>query len=227
MGAAREAGKAGQAMKRILLFIPVLMLGLGVRLAQPLQAEDILALLARGHSKGPQAAPITIIEFSDFQCPYCGKFWKETLPRLEAEYVKPGTVRFVYRHFAILGQHSVAAAQAAECAAEQGKFWEYHDKLFASQGPFAFTAQNLKHYAKELGLDTAAFNQCLDSGKYAQKVEGETGTGQMLGLRGTPAFFINGRLLVGAHPFETFRSVIDEEVTKMKSQGSLRGGDLR
>jgi protein-disulfide isomerase len=205
-------------MKRALFALLLLLLGSRDAMAQSITREEIVALLAKGPSRGSEEAPITIVELGDFQCFYCGKFWKETLPRIEETYVKRGKVRFVYRHFAILGEHSVAAAQAAECATEQGKFWEYHDKLFASQGPLAFTKENLNRYAKELGLDAATFNQCLDSGKYAQKVEGETGAGKMLGLRGTPAFFINGRLLVGAHPFETFRSVIDEELTKVQSQ---------
>jgi protein-disulfide isomerase len=178
--------------------------------------DEIVALFAKGPSRGSEEAPITIVELGDFQCFYCGKFWKETLPRIQETYVKRGKVRFVYRHFAILGEHSLAAAQAAECATEQGKFWEYHDRLFASQGPLAFTKENLKRYAKELGLDTAPFKQCLDSDKYAQKVEGETGAGKMLGLRGTPAFFINGRLLVGAHPFENFQAIIEEELKTAK-----------
>ncbi|MGH7409972.1 MAG: DsbA family protein, partial [Candidatus Methylomirabilis sp.] len=175
-------------MKWVVLAMLLMQLGVVETTAQSLQVDDILTLLSQGPAKGSEGAPITIIEFSDFQCAYCRKFWQETLPRLEAEYVKPGKVRFVYRHLAILGEQSVSAGQAAECAAEQKKFWEYHDKLFASQGPFAFTMGNLKQYANQLGLDTAAFNQCLDSGKYAQKVDAETGVGKMLGLRGTPSF---------------------------------------
>jgi len=185
--------------------------------AQSITREEIVARLAKGASKGSETAPVTIVELSDFQCSYCRSFWKETLPRIEEAHIKTGQVRFVYRHFAILGEHSVAAAQAADCAGEQRKFWEYHDRLFASQGPFAFTKQNLKRYAKELGLDSAAFNQCLDSGKYAQKVEGETEIGKMLGVRGTPAFFINGELLVGAQPYETFQLLIEDELEKAKS----------
>ncbi|MGH7410622.1 MAG: DsbA family protein, partial [Candidatus Methylomirabilis sp.] len=95
---------------------------------------------------------------------------------------------------------------------EQGKFWDYHDKLFASKGFFSFADRRLKQYARDLGLDGATFDQCLDSGKYAKKVEGETGTGYLLGANGTPTFFINGLRLVGAHPFETFRTIIDEEL---------------
>jgi protein-disulfide isomerase len=204
-------------MKQVVLAILLMFLGVLETPAQSLQLEEILRVLGQGPAKGAESAPITTIEFSDFQCSYCRKFWNETLPRLEAEYVKPGKIRFIYRHLAILGEQSVSAGQAAECAREQGKFWEYHDRLFASQGPFAFTMGNLKHYAKELGLDIAAFNQCLASGKYAQKVDAETGVGKMLGLRGTPSFFINGRPLVGAQPYETFQLLIEDELEKAKS----------
>lgn len=210
-------------MRQALLLLFGLLLGSGGAAAQSITREEILALLAKGPSRGSETAPITIVELSDFQCPYCRKFWQETLPRIEEAHIKTGQVRFVYRHFAILGEHSVAAAQAAECAGEQRKFWEYHDKLFAGQGPFAFTKQNLQRYAKALGLDTVAFAQCLDSGRYVQKVEGETEVGTMLGVRGTPAFFINGRLLVGAHPYENFQRLIEEELKTMPhGRGGLR-----
>jgi protein-disulfide isomerase len=204
-----------------MLFISfALLLGPGHAAAQSMTRDDIVALLAKGPSRGSESAPVTIVELADFQCIYCGKFWKETLPRIEESHIKTGQVRFVYRHFAILGEQSAAAAQAADCAGDQGKFWAYHDVLLASQGPLAFMEQNLKRYAKELRLDGVAFNQCLDSGKYAQKVEAETGVGTMLGLRGTPSFFINGRLLVGAHPYEIFRVLIQEELKKAESAKS-------
>lgn len=190
----------------------VLTLSASALAQQPLRTEDVLALMAAGPAKGFEKAPVTIIEFSDFQCSFCWKFWKETLPRLEAEYIKTGKVRFVYRHLAILGPPSVAAGQAADCAGEQGNFWEYHDNLFASKGFFSFADRRLKQYARDLGLDGPTFDQCLDSGKYAKKVEGETGIGRFLGANGTPTFFINGLKLVGAHPFETFRAIIEEQL---------------
>ncbi len=217
MGTSGEAGEASKTMRRALFVMLLLFPWSSDAAAQSITREEIVALLTKGTSKGSESAPVTIVELSDFQCSYCRSFWKETLPRIEEAHIKTGQVRFVYRHFAILGDHSVAAAQAADCAGEQRKFWEYHDRLFASQGPFAFTKQNLKRYAKELGLDSAAFNQCLDSGRYAQKVDAETGVGKMLGLRGTPSFFINGRPLIGAHPYETFQDLIEEELEKTKS----------
>ncbi|MCI0370063.1 MAG: DsbA family protein, partial [candidate division NC10 bacterium] len=144
----------------------------------------------------------------------CQKFWAETLPRLKETYINTGRVRFAYQHFAILGEHSFAAAQATECAREQERFWPYHDKLFESQGGLAFTNAKLKRYARELGLEVGAFTQCLDSGKYRQKVEEETRLGFRLGARGTPTFFLNGRMLPGAQPFEVFQAAIEEALRR-------------
>lgn len=123
-------------MKRSLLILCLLLLGWIRAAAQPLEREEVLALLAQGPARGSGTAPVTIIEFSDFQCGFCWKFWKETLPQLEREYIATGKVRFVYRHLAILGESSAIAAQAADCAGEQDKFWRYHDALFTSKGPW-------------------------------------------------------------------------------------------
>lgn len=171
-----------------------------------------------GPSRGDGKAPVTLIEFSDFRCSFCRKFWQTTLPLLDKKYISTGKVRFIYRHFAVLGKPSEAAAQAAECAGEQTKFWEYHDKLFAgAASPFVVTSDRLKAYAKELGLKGQAFNQCLDSEKYLKKVEGETAIAAFLGARGTPAFFLNGQILVGAQPFEVFESLIENELQEASS----------
>jgi protein-disulfide isomerase len=181
--------------------------------AQPTASPQALASEPE-RTLGSPDAPVTMVEFSDFQCSFCRKFWAETLPRLKGTYIKDGLVRLVYKHFAILGEHSVAAAQATECAREQGKFWLYHDKLFESQGGLAFTDAKLKRYARELGLDAAAFAQCLDSRRYRQKVEDETGLGFQLGARGTPTFFLNGRMLAGAQPLEVFQAAIKEALAE-------------
>lgn len=182
--------------------------------SQSVSIEEVLATLGKGPTMGRERTPVTIVEFADFQCSFCRKFWADTLPKLKETYVKKGQVRFIYRHFAILGKFSVQAAQAVECAGEQGKFWEYHDRLFANQGGLAFADAKLKQYARDLGLKAQAFSQCLDSAKYKEKVEGETAVAAFLGARGTPTFFVNGRLLVGAQPFEVFQSVIEEELRK-------------
>ena len=196
----------------------------GSAMAQGTTREDIFSYLAKdGASRGSVKAPVTLIEFSDFRCSFCRKYWQTTLPLLDKKYISTGKVRFIYRHFAVFGKPSEVAAQAAECAGEQAKFWEYHDKLFASAGsPLAFTDGKLKGYAKELGLKSQAFDQCLDSGKHLKKVESETTIASLLGARGTPAFLLNGQLIVGAQPFEVFESLIEEELKKVSSSGKVK-----
>jgi len=183
-------------------------------ISQAQSVRDNVAALRKGATLGSKDAPVSIVEFSDFQCSFCKKFWADTLPQLKETYIKGGQARFGYRHFAILGKFSQQAAQASECAGEQGKFWQYHDRLFAYQGGLAFTDPKLKQYAQELKLNPRTFGQCMDSGKYREKVEDETAVAASLGARGTPTFFVNGRLLVGAQPFEAFRTVIEEELKK-------------
>lgn len=193
-------------------------------LSRPITDEEIFAHLGKGGpSRGSDKAAVTLIELSDFQCSFCRKFWQTTLPLIEKKYISTGKVKFVYRHFAILGKHSTAAAQGAECAAEQGKFWPYHDKLFTAAGsPFAFTNGKLKGYAKEMGLENKEFGRCLDSGKYSKKVEGETATAAFLGARGTPAFFLNGQMIVGAQPFEVFETALAKELKKVSPSGKAK-----
>ncbi len=187
------------------------------------QGEALLEALERGPgpSKGSPDAPVTIVEFSDFQCGYCRKFWQETLPRIEEKYIRTGKVRFVYRHLAILGAASVQAAIAAECAHEQGRFWPYHDKLFASAGPLAFSKGNLKRYAEELRLDTARFNTCVDTEQPREKIERETMVGRAIGMTGTPGFLINRERLIGAYPYEAFEEII-EGILKEGPKGQRR-----
>jgi protein-disulfide isomerase len=186
--------------------------------SKPLSVEETLAALEKGPTLGLASARVSVVEFSDFQCSFCRKFWADTLPKLKDTYIKQGKVRFSYRHFAILGKFSEQAAMASECAGEQGRFWEYHDKLFTNQGGLAFTQSKLEQYARELGLKTANFKRCLTSEKYRKKVEGETAVAASLGARGTPTFFVNGRLMVGAQPFDVFQSVIEEEFGKSSSK---------
>jgi protein-disulfide isomerase/protein-S-isoprenylcysteine O-methyltransferase Ste14 len=193
--------------------------GVSARAASPsLSVDETLGALGNGPTLGNANAPVTIVEFSDFQCSFCRKFWADTLPKLKDTYIKQDKVRFIYRHFAILGKFSEQAAMAAECAGEQGKFWEYHDKLFANQGGLAFTEPKLNQYAQELKVNVRTFGQCLDSGRYRQKVEGETAVAISLRARGTPTFFVNGRLMVGAQPFEAFQSIVEEELRKSTSK---------
>jgi protein-disulfide isomerase len=164
--------------------------------------------------KGNKNAPVTIIEFSDFQCPFCERFYAQTLPLIDQNYIKTGKVKLVFRDFplASIHQHAQKSAEAAECADEQGKFWEYHNKLFENQQ--ALDSSSLKSYAKDLGLNTAKFNECLDSGKMASEVQKDLSDGQSYGVRGTPAFFVNGQLISGAQPYDNFKQVIDAALMK-------------
>jgi protein-disulfide isomerase/copper chaperone CopZ len=158
------------------------------------------------HIRGDFNAPITLVEFSDFECPFCARHFP-TLNKILSDY--QGKVKLVYKHFPLpFHPNAQKAAEASECAAEQGKFWEYHDKLFEnfSQG---YSLEKFKQWAKELGLDANRFNNCLDSGKYAQKVQKDIQEGNQKGVDGTPATFVNGQLISGALPYEAFKQIID------------------
>jgi protein-disulfide isomerase len=163
---------------------------------------------AKGPTKGPKNAPITIVEFSDYQCPFCIQAEK-TVEDVLAAY--PGKIRLVYRDFP-LPMHPLApkAAEASHCADSQGKYWEMHDKMFGAQGKLE--VDNLKKYAREVGLDGDKFDKCLDSGDMAKVVDEHHKAGEKLGVSGTPAFFVNGRFLNGAQPIDEFKSLIDAEL---------------
>ena len=156
---------------------------------------------------GAEDAPITIVEFSDFQCPYCNRFVQQAYPKIKKEFVDTGLVKIVYRDLPLsFHDNAQKAAEAGECAHDQGKFWEYHDKLFANQDSLG--VDSLKKYAADLGLDVEEFNQCLDSGKYSQEVQEDAQAAQQQGISGTPGFVINGQVLSGAQPFSKFQQTI-------------------
>jgi len=164
-------------------------------------------------SKGPENAPVTIVEFSDFQCPYC----RVILPTLEqVEETYGDQVRFVFRQFPLINIHplAVVAAQASLCANEQGNFWEMHDAMFENQQ--ALGADQLKVTARGLGLDGADFDECMDTARYAGAVTSDLEAGQALGVRGTPMVFINGRALSGAKPFDEIAEIIEDELRLSK-----------
>jgi protein-disulfide isomerase len=165
---------------------------------------------AKGPAKGPSDAKVTIVEFSDFQCPYCSRA-KETVDKVMADY--NGKVRLVFRDYPLpFHDKATKAAEAGLCADEQKKFWELHDHMFANQGQLDVDA--LKAAAKTKGLDTKKFDECLDSGKNSAAVQASMKAGQELGVEGTPHFFINGRALSGAQPYEKFKEVIDAELAR-------------
>jgi hypothetical protein len=166
---------------------------------------------------GPANGPVQMVEFADFQCPYCARFAEDTLPRIIADY--GDTVLFVFRNFPLsFHPNAFNAAEAAECAFQQGAFWQYHDMLFANQG--ALGVDSLKRYALAVGLDMAAFNECLDSGETAPAVDADLAAGQSaateagLSQFGTPAFFINGQPVIGAYPYEEFKRVIGQALAQ-------------
>jgi protein-disulfide isomerase len=161
---------------------------------------------------GTADAPVVVVEYADFQCPYCQQFATGAERQLQKEYVDTGQVRFVLRHMAFIGDESLWAAAAAECANEQNRFWDYHDKLFAAQGAEnsgVFNRQNLKRFAAELGLDAQQFNQCLDSDKYQAKVQQEMAEGERLGVRSTPSLFVNGQLIQNGSDYQVLQTAIE------------------
>jgi protein-disulfide isomerase len=161
-------------------------------------------------SLGPENAPITLVEFSDYQCPYCKRWHDEVYQQLLAAY--PGQIRFVYRQFPLTSIHpdAMSAAIASLCAEDQDSFWQFHDKLFSNEyglGRDAFTK-----YAADLGLNTSAFETCLDSGKFDDFIQQDMDFSLNLGIRSTPTFFVNGLAVVGAQPIDAFKQVIDKEL---------------
>lgn len=171
-------------------------------------SEQVTAMLEGAQMKGDKNAPVTIIEFSDFECPFCARFYSNTLPQIEDQYIKTGKVKFAYKHFP-LSFHAQAqkAGEASECAGDQGKFWEMHDVLF--EKGVAGGVASFKQYAADLNLDAGDFDACLDTGKYADKVLKGLQEGSAVGVRGTPGFLIDGQLVSGAQPFSVFQQVID------------------
>lgn len=165
--------------------------------------------------KGPEDAPIVIIEFSDYQCPYCAQFYSNTLNPLLARY--PDQIKFVFRDFPLDSIHPQAtqAAVAANCAGQQGLYWEMHDLIFTNQ---QLLPGGMTPFAEELGLDMATFETCMNDQDQVAEVQGDLVTAAEIGVRGTPTFFINGRPLVGAQPLSVFIDVIEEELALLNSQ---------
>jgi protein-disulfide isomerase len=186
--------------------------------AAPAMAGSVGA--AAAPVKGKPEAPLTVVEFSDYECPFCGRHVRDTWPKLAAEYMDTGKVKFVFRDFPLEQIHRSAfkAAEGARCAGQQGKYWEMHDRLFANQR--ALGPAELTGYATALGLDTAAFDACLSSGSQAAAIRKDMADGRAAGVTGTPAFFIGVmdksgtvkvlRTITGARPYEAFKAAIDE-----------------
>jgi protein-disulfide isomerase len=193
------------------------------------QAPPEIAKVSVGKSPsiGDANAPVTLIEFSDFQCPFCGRAFSSTLPALKQDYIDTGKVRYVFRDFPLISIHPQArkAAEAAHCAGEQGKYWEMHDTLFKNQR--ALGVLQMKDYARTLGLDEDQFNSCLDEGKYAKVVDENMAAGSAVGVTGTPTFFvgksnadgmIEGTRIIGAQSVVAFREAIDKLIDGQKTK---------
>lgn len=180
-------------------------------------------------TKGALDAPVTILEFADFYCPYCNRHFQQTLPKIDAEYIQKGFVKYSFYNFIVHDEPAQLAAQAGECAHSQGKFWEFHDRLFVvvfQEKQQYLDDAGLEGIAKDVGLDEEVFATCLHSEGAKKEVEKDREKLRELVMQlpenertaglGTPAFFINGRLLVGAHPIEKFRMMIEEELAKRR-----------
>ena len=161
---------------------------------------------------GNKNAPVTVIEFSDFQCPFCGRFRSETFDQIKKQYIDTGKVKFVFRDFPLTSIHPMAqkAAEAAECADDQGKFWEYHDLIFERQA--SLSINSLKQWGVELELNANDFNKCLDSGKYSSEVNKDASDAQGAGGQGTPFFIIGNQPVSGAQPFAAFQAAIESQL---------------
>ncbi len=185
---------------------------------------DVVVAFDALYSRGNKKAPVVLVEFSDYQCPFCARHVRETVPQIEKEYVQTGKLRYAFRNFPLERLHPQAfkAAEASLCAAEQGKFWEMHDQLFAHQQ--ALGVEDLHRHAQTLRLNVTRFRQCLESGRYADKVRHDLSDGQKVGIRGTPYFVIGypdgtdrvkaAKIISGAYPFQSFKEAIDSLLSR-------------
>jgi protein-disulfide isomerase len=184
---------------------------------------SIASLIQQGsYVKGDADAPVTLIEFADFQCPFCGRFARQTAPVIDKEYVETGKVSMVFKHFPLRGPDSILASIASQCAGEQSKFWEYHDILYENQGAENSgwaSKDRLKAFASEIGLDRQQFDSCLDGEKYKSIVDRDLALVEELDLQTTPSFLIlrsdgtEMEVLEGAHPFSSFKALIDKKIS--------------
>lgn len=191
-----------------------------VRSVAETPASEIVLKIADAPSRGAKDARLVLVEFSDYQCPFCARHVRETMPEIEREYVRTGKVRYVFRDFPLEAIHPQAfrAAEAAQCAGEQGKFWEMHDRLFAH--PQELGPDALRAHAEAVGLDMKRFQRCLERRTFAERIRRDLAEGQQAGVRGTPTFFLGfaepggkvrvARVLRGAHPYSAFRHTIEE-----------------
>lgn len=173
-----------------------------------------------GHlpAKGNPNAKVKLVAFEDFRCPFCEKFFTDTEPQIIKDYVDTGKAVIYYREYQFLGPASVIAGNAAECANEQGKFWDMHQYLYKNQPSESdtsmYTTDNMTKIAGQLGMNTSSFKSCLSANKYDKNLQTDLSAGQAAGVTGTPTVFINGIPIVGAQPYAAFKAAIDQQLTK-------------
>jgi protein-disulfide isomerase len=172
-----------------------------------------------GATCGHDSAPLTIVEYSEFLCPFCARAALTTVRQIEEEYVAAGKARLEFNHFIVHGEEALLAAGAAECAGRQDAFWEYHDKLFLNQGSVDFSVGNLKQFADELELDLDLFNSCLDSERYVDKLAADIDEARQRGVSATPTFFVGETKVVGAKPYSEFKTAIEDELARLGETG--------
>jgi protein-disulfide isomerase len=213
---ARGARKrmASPAVLMLLVMVAVAAVIIGVVLLQRQVAQEPLQISGRigeGTSWGSQTAKVSIIDYSDFGCSHCRNFALNQGRQLRAEYEGSGNVRFEYKHFIISPPDTANAANAAECAADQGRFWDYHDLLFSEQGVSRspFTKANLKAYGARLGLSAQQFNECVDRDTHLDKVYRDSAAGKDAGIQGTPSFLVNGKSIAGEVPYAQFKAEVE------------------
>jgi protein-disulfide isomerase len=165
---------------------------------------------------GPADAPVVLMEFSDYQCPYCKRWHDDVFPQLIAEY--GDQIKFVYRNLPVIRANSADAARASYCANEQGAYWQYHEALFSYR--YDFNKQSYEQYARDLNLDVDALRDCYASGRYADLIEQELQLARSMGIGSTPTFFVTGIAVVGAQPYDVFKQIIDKELA-----GEMPGGN--
>lgn len=176
------------------------------------EASEVPPVSTADNVYGSDKAKVTLISYSDFECPYCARF-SETVGQIIDEY--GDDVRVVFRHFPLsFHANALGAAVASECAAEQGKFWQMHDKIFEANIAENMSLETWKDAAGKIGLNTDDFEECLESGKYESKIASQMEGGAKAGVRGTPATFVNGKMVSGALPYDSFKQIIDAELQK-------------
>ncbi len=186
----------------------------------PIEDKEAILQIGNAPSKGSKNAPLTLVEFSDYQCPFCARHTSETLPQLDKEYIQTGKLRYVFRDFPIESIHKDAfkAAEATRCAGDQGRYWELHDRIFANQR--TLSQNELTQHANVIGIDPALFSTCMESGKYAEAVRKDMEEGRNLGIAGTPTFFIGRtdpagmstttiKIMRGAQAYSVFKATLD------------------